>query len=262
MVLDQVMKDNIAYYHIYLDDYCNWAQIFAEQMSCFEKSNLFQNTKIIKITAIAQMDKRRDILEEFCTLYPVRFEIEFLKNVHKNDKEMMEGWTSIFNKTNNVSETYTLSKMYRDSQCELYDYNILYFHMKGITSTLNNLIVPSRVSKYKNRYDWRQFLNSTITNWKVFIECLEHYDVAGVDFQDEPSKHFRGNFFWTKSSHVRTLPDPEPLEWWEECKQRMNDDWMNKVSDRFRDEQWICYKDNVKTVNLLSNHGSYNSNDI
>lgn len=252
---------NVAYYHVYLDDLCTWAQIFAEQMKYMEESNLLQNLDVIKVTAITQPDPRAEIFKNFCSLYPVKFEIEFIQNVHKHDQEMMHGWSSIFDKTNNVSETYTLSKIWKDSQNE--DFNILYFHMKGITATLNNLLVPDRISKYKNRYDWRQFLNwGVLTKWEECVINLEHNDVAGVDFQEVPSKHFRGNFFWTTSKHVRSLPDPEPLEWWEECKKKMNDEWMNKASDRFRDEQWVCYKDNVKVFNLADNNGHYVANDI
>lgn len=252
---------NVAYYHVYLDDLCTWAQIFAEQMEYMEESNLLQNLDVIKVTAISQPDGRVDIFRNFCSLYPVKFEIEFVRNIHANDKEMMQGWSSIFDNLPATSETHTLSKIYRDSQKE--DFNILYFHMKGITATLNNLIVPGRISKYRNRYKWRQFLNwGVLTEWRKCVDALTENDVASVDFQEVPSKHFRGNFFWTKSSHVRSLPDPEPTEWWNECKKKMNDEWMNRASDRFRDEQWVCYKDNVKVFNLSDNNGNYNASDI
>jgi hypothetical protein len=252
---------NVAYYHVYLDDLCTWAQIFAEQMNYMEESNLLQNLDVIRVTAITQADERLEIFKSFCALYPVDFEIEFIKNIHPNDHEMMQSWSSIFDKMPATSETYTLSKIWNQSKEE--DFNILYFHMKGITATLNNLVVPGRISKYRNRYNWRQFLNwGVLTEWRQCVDHLKDNDVVGVDFQDQPSKHFRGNFFWTKSSHVRTLPDPAPIEWWEECKKKMNDEWMNKASDRFRDEQWICYKDDIKIYNVSPNEGHYNANDI
>lgn len=252
---------NVAYYHVYLDDFCTWAQIFAEQMDCFEKTGLFENIDTIKVTAISQQDQRAEIFANFCRLYPVRFEIEYIKNIHKNDYEMMENLSRIFDDVQFIGENHTLSKMWNDSKHE--DFNILYFHLKGITATLNNLLVPGRIAKYKNRYDWRQFMNwGTLKEWKFHVDALKENDVSGVDFQELPSKHFRGNFWWTKSSHVRQLPDPVPLEWWEECKRKANDPWLDKVSARFRDEQWVCYKDGIKVSNIANNNGNYNFNDI
>lgn len=253
---------NVAYYHVYLDDACTWAQIFAEQMGLMERSKLFENLDCIKVSAITQEDRRIEIFTDFCRMYPVSFDINFIKNVHTNDQEMMQGWSAIFDKKiPNIGETPTLSRMYADSQNE--DFNILYFHMKGITATLNNLVVPGRVSKYKNRYDWRQLLNwGVLTEWRQCVEALKEVDVAGADYTDVPNKFFRGNFFWTKSQHVRTLPDPEPLEWWEECKEKTGDEWLSKSTDRFRDERWICYKDDVKVFNLKSEDRTYIDYDI
>jgi len=252
---------NVAYYHAYLDDLCTWAQIFVEQMKRIEESGLLKNLEKIKMTVITQTDGRMEIFKDLCSLYPVRFEIEFLKNVHQNDQEMMQGWSNLFGKTNNVSETYTLSKIFKDSQEE--DFNILYFHMKGITATLNNLLIPGRISKYKNRYDWRQFLNwGVLTEWEKCVKSLNDHDVAGVDYQSIPSRHFKGNFFWAKSQYIRTLPDPTPTEWWEDYKKKIDDNWMKRVTDRFRDEQWLCYNDNVKVFNLSDGNGHYIGNDI
>lgn len=45
-----------------------------------------------------------------------------------------------------------------------------------------------------------------IHKYKDCLELLKEYDAVGVDYHDLPYKHFSGNFFWTKSSHVRKLP--------------------------------------------------------
>jgi hypothetical protein len=256
----------IAYYHTYLDDLCTWANIFVEQMKYMEQSNLLQNLEKIKITAITQSDSRVRFFNDLCKTYPVESEIEYIQNPHKNDQDMMGAWSIITNtserRDNSISENYTLKKIWND--CKTQDNYVLYFHAKGITATLNNLIIPGRITKYKNRYNWRQFLNwGVMTKWEECVASLEDgCDTASVDFKDVPLPHYSGNFWWSKSEHIRNLPDPQETIWWEEIKRNINDPWIKNSSDRFRDEMWVCVKENTKTYNVKDNTGEYVANDI
>ena len=91
-----------------------------------------------------------------------------------------------------------------------------------------------------------------IKNWRKCIDALNvGYDVAGVNYFTKPAKHFSGNFWWANSEYIKTLPDPSTKEWWEELRRKTNDAWMKTCSDRFRDEQWLCSKDNVKVYKVV-----------
>lgn len=249
-----------VYYHAYLDDNFLWSQILLEQFRAMEESGLDKRIEKFRITATTQDDKRTELFYKFCCLYNMPIQIQFIKNEYPNDVEMMSDLSNIFaNISRNVDERYTLSKMHDDAKNE--DMLILYLHSKGVTSIINNLI-PGLVSKYRNRFYWRNFMNYTITDWERAILALDAYDTAGVDYQFDPAAHYRGNFFWTKSSHVKTLSSPSTIEWWYDLKIRVDNDWLNKVNDRFASEMWICSRHDTKSFNLRSNNGDYIASDI
>lgn len=251
-----------VYYHAYLDDYFMWSHIFLEQFKCMEDSGLSKNINRMKITAITQNDQRVQMFHEFCSLYKIPIEIQFVQNQYKNDHDMMRDFVQIFhhNTSKNVDERFTHQKMYED--CQVEDQYVLYLHSKGMSSLINNLMVPGRVSKFRNRYYWRQFMNNAISRWEDCVEGLKEHDISGIDFSNSPSPHFRGNFFWTKSEHVRKLPSPTTGEWFVELKKRLNNDWLNSVNDRFGTELWIGSLPETKSYNVISNNGNYIENDI
>lgn len=249
------------YYHAYLDDFFLWTQLLMENFKAMEDSGMMSQVEKIRITAITQEDDRARIFHEFCSIYRVPMEIEFMKNQYPNDREMIADTSDLHtNRMKNVDERHTLRKLHEDCQKE--DLTVLYFHAKGITSIVNNLIVPGRVSKYRNRYYWRMFVNKTISEWKTCVDALNTYDVAGVDYKTDPSEHFCGNFFWSTSDHIRKLPNPTEIAWWNELKRRKNHPWLNQVCDRFAAEMWICSRPGAKYFNLVSNNGDYIANDI
>jgi hypothetical protein len=255
------MNINI-YYHTYLDDNYLWSQLLLEKFKVMEDSGLMQKTNKIHITAITQNDPRVGMFHNLCGLYNVPVEIEFIQNQYNNDIAMMEDLRNIFgNVVKNVGEDYTHKKM--QEACKKEDQIILYLHAKGITSILNNLTVPGLVSKYRNRYYWRMFMYNVMTDWKECVDALQsEYDTAGIDYSELPSPHYRGNFFWSKSDHIKTLPDPMTRDWWAELKREKNHEWLNKVCDRFGSELWLCSKKGTRSFNSRTNNGDYIDNDI
>lgn len=129
----------------------------------------------------------------------------------------------------NIYEGATLQHLY--GACQQRDIYCLYIHSKGIANTSNSLTAP-----------WRQILNHyCITEWPKCVAALETNDVVGVkDVQchKHPNMLTSGNFFWTKSSHVRQLPNPVDSHLYYDRQ----DGWPNGPIYRYAFERWVLSK--------------------
>jgi hypothetical protein len=148
---------------------------------------------------------------------------------------------------NLVSEKYVIIDYSDDiSKCEFptlelihkhskeAEFDILYLHTKGVTK-------PG----VKTIEDWTNYLSYfNINKWVDRVKDLKSNDTSGVnlggnpeDIQSHPSwwgygkapLHYSGNFWWSKSSHIRNLsspfnwlPDGDCLRW------------------RMMAEMWVC----------------------
>lgn len=91
------------------------------------------------------------------------------------------------------------------------DLSALYVHTKGAATGINAAIE-----------DWIGVMcHFNINHYKMSLEYLNHRDAVGVDYHTLPFRHFSGNFWWSKSSHVRKLP-------------------ALYNQDRHAAERWIC----------------------
>lgn len=77
------------------------------------------------------------------------------------------------------------------------DCNILYMHTKGASRTSAPIVA------------WRLYMSFFCVNkWKDAVKMLEHYDTYGVEFHQQPSRHYSGNFWWATSEHIKQLAEP------------------------------------------------------
>lgn len=107
-------------------------------------------------------------------------------------------------KTNDIIEllsTYTKIKIistdainnFRDYLPDVL-YYIYYLHTKTIT----------RSDQWFT--DWRILCEHfTIYKWKLNISLLKKNDAVGINFFQYPKLHFSGNFWWSKSEHIKQL---------------------------------------------------------
>jgi hypothetical protein len=156
------------YFHICCIN--NWLKIVIDIINDIKKSGLY-----IIIDEI-----RCFILGDFnVNLIPEIFNDPKIKicNVHPNI---------------HLYEKFTLWSLYDDSLKE--DFNVLYLHSKGIGHNSKPNII-----------DWVDYLiYFNVYKFKNILEYLTTYDTVGVNFaQDRP--HYSGNFWWSKSSHIKTL---------------------------------------------------------
>lgn len=135
-------------------------------------------------------------------------------------------------------EFLTQDLLWRHSQNE--DFQALYLHTKGVSK-----------SGFQNITDWTNYLAYfNINKWRERVIELDTNDCTGVnlygnprDLYEHPSTwgygkaplHYSGNFWWSKSSHIRKLINPIS--------------WMpnnNFTSWRMMNEMWICQLANGK----------------
>ena len=90
----------------------------------------------------------------------------------------------------------TLDKLWEFACQE--DMNILYIHGKG-------------ASEYKECIeDWRHYLQYfLIERHEDCLRHLEEYDICGCDWL---GSHYFGNFWWARSSYLRTLKSPYDIK--------------------------------------------------
>jgi len=229
------MAKLVAYYHVYLtDNPATWSSIVTEQLDLIERTGLLKELDQIRVTCITQKNSHAAaIFSRICMAYSSKINITFVENPYLDDDDMVKNLNSQLTVTENV----TMRRIWNDSQNE--DMHILYFHTKGITSVIRHL--TTNPETYLTYHYWRQFLNwGVIENWKSCVFGLQYHDVAGVNYYTNPSPHFSGGFWWTNSSYIKKLPDPSSLDWWKKLQADTSDIWLKTVSDRFRDEQWLC----------------------
>ncbi len=153
----------------------------------------------------------------------------------------------VFNKHKDVyrHEFPALDLIWNHSDKE--DFNILYLHTKGVSRTHTFI------------EDWTNYMSYfNINKWKDRIKDLEKNDCTGVnlsgnseDINEHPStwgygkapKHYSGNFWWSRSSHIRKLPNPYSWIPTEDYNR-----W------RMMNEMWVCQIPNSKY------HFAWNSN--
>lgn len=137
-----------------------------------------------------------------------------------------KNWNLKINQTSdiNIGEFYTLEQIEKHSRQTMTNDKILYIHTKGVTSSNNDCI-----------NDWRKYmLYFNVENHHQAIKALENYDTYGVDFVNEPVKHYSGNFWWANSNHIKKLPSIEQIS---------KPDAKAILTVRHNAEFWVCMSD-------------------
>lgn len=242
----------IGYYHIFLtENQSTWGSIVLEQYKIMEDSELFDILDELNITCVGKNFEDFEMFSHLTRLYYHNAKLTFIENTVPSDSDVMidiDRGTNIV-----VSENATSRKIYNDAKSSTEDYYALYFHTKGITSTLRHFRnSPQEIDAFRTYQYWRHYLNyGVLEKWKDCIKALDDgYDTAGVNYQTFPHFHYSGNFWWSKASHIKMLPDPATYEWWNELKRNSSDPWFRQASNRFSDEQWVCSKRETKSFNV------------
>lgn len=142
----------------------------------------------------------------------------------------------------------TLEYIWSDCQNSTEDFYVLYLHTKGVTKPHS-----------QNVKDWTNYLSYfNINKWSDRLKELEENDCTGVNFcgnPDDLNEHpatwgygkapqcYAGNFWWSKSSHIKKLPNP--VKWAPDS---------NLLRWRMMCEMWLCQIKGSKYFNAFSSN--------
>lgn len=165
----------------------NWSDVIQDQLNTIVDSGLINVVNNIYINFVGNSIH----------------DIDFL--IKQNNKINIINYTNKYNDY----ERSCLHSLLDWSQTN--ESNILYIHAKGVSKPKN-----------KNIWNWRKLLEEHIIyKYKDCIDKLKEYDVVGMNFLDGGHKnqkilnenhcvHFSGNFWWSKTSYIKTLPKIRP----------------------------------------------------
>jgi hypothetical protein len=154
--------------------------------------------------------------------------------ISQNDISKYNFQIEIVKLSNNLGdyELPTLNFLY-DFCLQNPNYNVLYLHTKNVGKEIN-LCIEDQIE---------YMLHFLVNNWETCVKHLTQYDACGVDLRTLPTLHYSGNFWWSKSSNIVSLPRPTHFNNLQKYPNPLN-------SLRHNQEFWICY--NSKNKNFIS----------
>ena len=169
-------KKIVIYFHICCIN--NWLEIVTNLLFKIKLSGLYSNIFEIRCVVLGNYE-----------------------NIEENKSFFQDNKIKIIYNSNEISsyEKKTINMLYEDSMVE--DFYVLYIHSKGVKHYNTHL--------EENVYDWVEYLSYfNIYMYEKNIELLDKYDAVGVNLQVHPGEcplHYSGNFWWSKSSHIKKL---------------------------------------------------------
>jgi hypothetical protein len=184
------MRNTEVFYHLFIplnDAFRTWTWWVDEQLGLIKSSKLVD---VAKVNMAITMPK-------YCVVDP-NHPVEFWMNV-ANYIQTRYPFVNILDIRDtsdvNLYEGQTLRFVHQ--ACQERDMDVVYIHSKGGIS--NTAHVAS----------WRQILNHfTIAEWPTCLKQLATHDVVGIKDRICTDKSVTGNFWWSKSEYIRTLPEP------------------------------------------------------
>lgn len=241
---------NKVYYHIYMPDDESWTYIFVDQMSRVIDSGLIDHIDTFHVICIGNklsIETMNRLLTYYHSQFKINFKLTYFnKGITDKDLLMLDGLPN----RSVLSETQTLSIIRNESlECED-DYNIMYFHAKGVTS-IERLLKTGLFHKFVNTVHWRKHLEwGVIDKYKECIDLLKTNDTVGTNLCPWPCNHYSGNYWWATSSYIKSLPDPNDSSWWDSYKNIHAD--LKRLPDRLVAEMWIGSGNDPKHYNFFT----------
>lgn len=168
----------LVYFHVYTDTI--YESILKEMMDIMQSSGLLHD--IIQLRAcITGSEVQR--ASEIISSYPNTV-------IHQSSQHSGKEF-----------ERFTLHRMHHDCSQFSDDHFILYIHSKGVSR---------KSQKFPGVAKWRRIMLQTLALYRhvAWTHLAYGADIFGLFFRNKPSNHFSGNFWWSRSAYIRTLPMP------------------------------------------------------
>jgi len=168
----------LVYFHIYTDTI--YESIIREMMDMISSSGLLSD--MIELRACIS-GPEADRASEVVLSYPKTV-------IHQSNPHAGKEY-----------ERFTLHRMYDDCSHFSDDHYILYIHSKGVSR---------KSQRFPGVGRWRRIMLRTLTTYRHVAWTHLRYgaDIVGLFLRRKPVNHFSGNFWWSRSAYIRTLPMP------------------------------------------------------
>ena len=232
------MKPIYVYIHICILN--DWLEVLTNLITNIKTSGLYNVVDKIRCFVLGNLDNTPEIL--------IDKKIEIVKT----------------NPNRKLYERFTLNNLYKD--CLKEDFYVLYIHTKGIN--IDNKFTAKPKSSRQPVRDWVEYLiHFNMYRYKDMLKLLETNDCAGVQLKERGMKrndgntHYSGNFWWSKSSHIKTLKPTTSSnylspEFWIASKKH-NCTYASLYKDRtvgykniFPKEKYISEKNNIYFISF------------
>lgn len=213
------VKDKTVYgvYHVFCVN--AWKSLVRMQLQKLWDTGLMDKTDKLFVSCIYNHERESEELDAIINEFPVQHEI-----------------ISALPMSENQFEFPALEFIRGLSQKE--DFYVYYFHTKGVSYTKESVAhYPSASLEQLDRCSraWREMMEHFIfAKHDVAINALKEYDAYGCKYDDPvvPPHHYKyyaGNFWWSKSWYIRTLPRISE----EEKKNRyLAENWLLLYTDK------------------------------
>lgn len=213
--------------YIYIHVCCinNWKDVFNQLYYEIKSSGLHDVVSRIKCSVLCEPESKTDIEIYFSNLLLSDAKLELLGITCK---------ISLY-------ETHTINLLHTHATESEEEFNVLYLHTKGVTRTNVNVA------------DWIKYMiYFNINEYKTCIDKLVDHDAVGVNLVNVYQLHYSGNFWWSKSSHIRKLKRCEhihynsPEFWLTEGKNgnflSLWDSNINHYNERYQEDKYKIIK--------------------
>ena len=166
------------YVYFHLCCIANWRDIFSRMMFKLKNSGLYALITEIRMTVLGT---------DYNPCDPLFSDPKITVQFYSPDKSLYE--------------RPALNQLIEDSNNEP-EFYVLYMHSKGVSRWEDKYLVP-------NIYDWCEYLFHF--NVYKYLTCIAELNnganAVGCNLQERGAPlHYSGNFWWSKSSHIRNLP--------------------------------------------------------
>jgi len=195
------MRHIEIFYHLYIPAdirASQWAVLFDQHMKLIKQS---------KINDLAKFNMAITMPKHWTHMWGIPFRVDQNSSIEITFSQKIQEyvsvrypWVNILDIRDtgdtNLYEGQTLKFLY-DRCCQDDNFDVLYFHSKGTVSGSPCVM------------GWREILDYyCITQWPSCLDKLKQASVVGVSDGYTNNIIMSGNFWWAKSEHIKTLPDP------------------------------------------------------